>query len=73
MIPKTFTIGVAPFEGCQLYAVDARLRYRISEGRLTLGYQLDRPEDVLRTAFDDVLKQVQDATTRTALLGLPPA
>jgi uncharacterized protein YfdQ (DUF2303 family) len=73
VIPKTFTIGVAPFEGCAPYRVEARLRYRIREGALSLGYQLDRPEDVLRNAFDDVLRQVQDATGVVALLGTPPA
>lgn len=70
-VPKQFELGLAPYEGAGLYQVTARLRYRISEGRLQLGYVLDRPEDVLRAAFDDVLKQVQDETERTALLGTP--
>lgn len=73
VIPKTFTIGIAPYEGCSPYRIDARLRYRIRDGVLSLGYQLDRPEDVLRNAFDDLLKQVQDETGRIALLGQPPA
>lgn len=70
-IPKQFELGLAPYEGSGLYQVSARLRYRITEGRLHLGYVLDRPEDVLRAAFDDVLRQVQEQTERVALLGTP--
>jgi uncharacterized protein YfdQ (DUF2303 family) len=71
-IPKEFVIGIAPYEGCGLYRVTARLRYRISDGTLTIGYKLDRPEDVLRVAFDEVLQRVQQASDRIALLGQPP-
>lgn len=69
VIPKEFELGLAPYEGSGLYKVTARLRYRIGDGRLQLGYILDRPEDVQRAAFDDVLKTVQEETGRTALLG----
>jgi uncharacterized protein YfdQ (DUF2303 family) len=72
-IPKEFVIGVAPYEGSAPYRVTARLRYRLSNGSLSIGYVLDRPEDVLRNAFDDVLVQVQQQTERTALLGVAPA
>lgn len=72
-IPKEFVIGVAPYEGSSMYRITARLRYRLSDGRLSIGYVLDRPEDVLRTAFDDVLRDVQEQTDRTALLGVAPS
>jgi uncharacterized protein YfdQ (DUF2303 family) len=71
VIPKEFELGLVPYEGAHRYKVTARLRYRINDGRLQLGYVLDRPEDVQRNAFDDVLTQVQAATERTALLGTP--
>lgn len=71
-IPKEFVVALSPYEGSSLYRVTARLRYRLTDGRLSIGYVLDRPEDVLRNAFDDVLKQVQDETGRTALLGIAP-
>jgi uncharacterized protein YfdQ (DUF2303 family) len=72
-IPREFVVGIAPYEGSPPYRLTARLRYQIREGSLSIGYALDRPEDVLRAAFDDVLKRVQDETGRTALLGTPPA
>lgn len=72
-IPREFVIGVAPYEGSPPYRLTARLRYQIREGALSIGYALDRPEDVLRAAFDDVLGRVQAETDRVALLGSPPA
>lgn len=70
VIPKEFELGIAPYEGSEPYRVVARLRHRIGDGRLTLGYVLDRPEDVLRAAFLDVLSQVEQGTGRTALRGV---
>lgn len=62
VIPAEFELGIAPFEGCDPYRVRARLRYRISEGKLAIGYTLVRPEDVVRAAFTDVLARVETAT-----------
>jgi hypothetical protein len=50
---------VQPFEGASAFRMTARLRYRISAGGLRIGYKLDRPEDVLREAFDDVTQVVR--------------
>ncbi len=68
-IPATFTVALQPFEGGDAYRVVARFRYRIRDGHLTLGYRLDRPQDVLRTAFDDVRGKVTEQTGATVLLG----
>lgn len=69
VIPKAFTLALAPYEGCAPYKVVARLRFRIAEGTLTLGYVLDRPIDVLRSAFDDEVVKVETATGLTAYRG----
>lgn len=58
-IPQTFSIAVRPFEGADVYKVTARLRYRITDGALRLGYRLERPDDVLREAFLGVVAQVE--------------
>lgn len=68
-IPRDFTLGIAPYEGSDRYSLVARLRYRIVEGKLTIGYALVRPHDVLRDAFGDVLKAVQDGTDAPVLRG----
>jgi uncharacterized protein YfdQ (DUF2303 family) len=71
-IPETFTIALAPWEGCDPYRMNVRLRYRIGNGDLKLSYRLDRPEDVRRAAFADITTAVADATGYTALAGSPP-
>lgn len=71
-IPDTFEIGLVPFEGGHPYRVTARFRYRISgEGGLKLGYRLDRPENVLRAAFDDVIGDLQSRIEQPVMNGSP--
>lgn len=53
-IPSTFKLAISPFLGEQPYGVDARLRYRVGSGKLTIGYKLDRPHVVV----DDALKKI---------------
>lgn len=49
--------------------MNARLRYRIDEGQLLLGYALDRPDEVARSAFLDVRTAIGDATGYDVLAG----
>jgi uncharacterized protein YfdQ (DUF2303 family) len=70
-VPPVFVLALQPFEGSDTYRVQARLRYRISDGTLTIGYVLDRPEDVIRAAFDDVLAEIETTTELTAYRGTP--
>jgi uncharacterized protein YfdQ (DUF2303 family) len=70
VIPKDFTLGIAPYEGTEPYQVTARLRYRIEGEALKIGYTLVRPHDVLKAAFTDVLDTIREGTTLTPLLGV---
>jgi uncharacterized protein YfdQ (DUF2303 family) len=70
-VPETFELGVAPFEGSPKYKVTARFRFRLREGTLQLGYELDRPDDVIAAAFDDVLKGIESETSLAAYRGTP--
>lgn len=54
-IPEKFTLGLTPFEGGKPYAVLARLRFSIDDQKLRIKYVLDRPADVVRLAFDEVV------------------
>jgi uncharacterized protein YfdQ (DUF2303 family) len=69
-IPREFTLGVAPYEGTDPYKVTARLRYRLQSEHLVLGYQLIRPEQILKAAFADVLAAIQADTGLLPLLGV---
>ncbi|AVQ84258.1 DUF2303 family protein [Variovorax sp. PMC12] len=70
-VPDHFVIGIPVFEGGEAWRVDARLRYRISEGGLTLWYELVRPHKVIETAVNELRKRISDATTLAILSGLP--
>ena len=69
MIPEEFTLGLAPYEGSDVFKVIARLRYRITEGRLELWYDLRRPHTVLEQVFTDAVTAVQAGLEITAWLG----
>lgn len=50
-IPQVFKIAVPIFEYGTRYAIEARLRYRIRNGELTLSYRLERINDIVRDAL----------------------
>lgn len=68
-IPETFKIAVRPFEGADLFGVTVRLRYRIADGALRLGYRLDRPTDVMREAFLGVVEAIDEGLEQPVLRG----
>lgn len=71
-IPGTFVIVVRPFYGADSYRVEARLRYRLKAGELSIGYDLVRPAEVERDAFAGIAGQVADElSTATHLAGRP--
>lgn len=69
-IPEKFKLAIRPFEGATPFGVTARLRYRIVQGHLKIGYKLERPADVLRESFLEVVSTVQ-ASIVEANLDIP--
>lgn len=65
VLPEKFEIAVPVFEGMAgRYPIEARLRYRVPRSSdeakgLQLWYELDRPDVVLRKAYDDLLAHVE--------------
>lgn len=53
-IPAEFELAIAPFVGEDPYKVNARLRYRLGQGKLAIGYKLIRPDAVLRDAYQRI-------------------
>jgi uncharacterized protein YfdQ (DUF2303 family) len=70
-VPATFDLGIAPFEGTQPYKIKARLRYRLTDGGLKIGYKLIGPEDVADAAFADSVEWIESDTDRKVLYGTP--
>lgn len=55
-IPATFALGVRVFVHGEPYKVMARLRYRMRDGALSIGYKLIDPDALVRAAVDDVIE-----------------
>lgn len=58
-IPQEFTLGIPVYEGGAKYEVIARLRYRISEGKLAMWYDLVRPERMEEDAFKETAEAIE--------------
>lgn len=67
-IPERFTLGLAPFEGAERFEVVARFRYRITDGKLQLWFDLLRPHKVLEAAFDAVVATAAQGLEGTLLV-----
>ncbi len=64
-VPDRITLGLIPFRGADMYKVTARLRTRLDGARLFLGVVLDRPEDVIETAFNDIVQVIGEELSPT--------
>jgi len=71
-VPASFTVRLAPFVGTPMQQLTARLRWRLREGNLAIGYALLRPDLVAREAFQDVVATVAGAVNSPVLLGVAP-
>ncbi len=71
-VPETFKLGIAPIFGLPSYSVPARFRYRISEGKLTLGYKLQRVETMMAQIVEDVIAKIERGANVSVMDGLPP-
>lgn len=68
-VPSSFTLGIEPFEGAGLYAMEARFRYRIAEGgRLQMWFDLVRPEAVIEDAFKRTREAITSGVAPTTVL-----
>ncbi len=72
-IPEKFQINIPVFKGLDAprWKIDARFRYRLTGGNLTLRYDLVRPAKVMEAAFKDMLAEIQKAAKTVVLFGLP--
>jgi uncharacterized protein YfdQ (DUF2303 family) len=71
-VPRQFTLRLAPFVGVPPVEVVARLRYRLRDGRLSIGYKLDRPDLAERNAFVDIRAGIANAITASVVAGTAP-
>jgi len=66
-----FAIGIPVFWGGAPYKIEARLKYRLKDGKLTFWYELNRPDKVIEDAAKTLTQSIQEATTFPIFHGLP--
>jgi uncharacterized protein YfdQ (DUF2303 family) len=64
-VPTQILLVIAPFFGEQPSRINARLRFRLNSGKLTLGYMLDRPEVIIRDALEKVAETLAEKFAHT--------
>lgn len=72
-VPEKSTVRLAPYVGVAAVELDARLRYRITDGHLRIGYALHRPDNAVREAFDRIRAIVAENVRSPIHLGEAPA
>lgn len=68
-VPQEFTIKVPVFYGENPVSITARLRFRISQGKLTFHYKLYRPVETMNDAFLVAVRDIAAKVERFVLLG----
>lgn len=68
---ERFALGIAPFQGGPAYRLDARLKYRITDGNLKLWFELIRPDKVLEAAARDLVEKIRAEAGLQLLAGSP--
>lgn len=68
-VPERFVIGIAPFVGFDGHEIFARLKYRLSSGKLSMWYELERPHKIVEAAAKDVIERIIAGTGIMPLRG----
>jgi uncharacterized protein YfdQ (DUF2303 family) len=68
-IPERFKISIPVYFGEAEQQIGARLRFRISDGKLKFQYKLDRPAELMARAFDTAAHGIAQNTATEVLLG----
>lgn len=66
-IPSQFKLRLPVFVDGAVFEIDARFRYRMNEGKLTLGYELIRPNEVWQAAIKKVTDEVLEGADEVHL------
>lgn len=70
-IPEKFELAIPPFQGEIAYKIEARLRYRLSNGSITLGYKLKNPERVILDAVEQITQRLLEQFPGLVFVGSP--
>lgn len=71
MIPSEFDLAITPYEDSGRTIMAARFRYRLVNGRLTLGYFLNDPDRTAREACAEIAGKLAETCKVTVMHGCP--
>lgn len=66
-----FSIGLPVFWNGDAYRIDARLRYRVRDGKLTFWFELIRQDKVLEAATQTLITVIREKTNKPFFFGEP--
>lgn len=66
-----FTLGMPVFWNGDAYQINARLRYRVRDGKLAFWFELIRQDKVLEAAAQTLIEQIRDKTGLPFFNGKP--
>jgi len=69
-VPEQFKLAITPFQGLPLFAVPAKFRYRLNDGKLTMGLKLERIENLMNQVLNETVSQI---TSENIIQGKPGA
>lgn len=64
-IPSRIQLALRPYVGGPIYSIWASFRYRLHGGNVSLGFKLERPENILEAAFADIVTEIREGRTDT--------
>lgn len=59
-LPEKISLAISPFHNGTPYQIDARIRYRLREGKLALWYELIDPKKIIEHAYNEILVDLQN-------------
>lgn len=67
-IPERFKIRIQVYVGLEPVVIEARMRYRINSGKLTMWYDLYRISAMEREAFENVILMIEERIGKKVLI-----
>ena len=67
--PK-FNVSVPVFQGGEAWAIEARLRMKLVQGKATFSYVLHNHDQVVEEAFDELVEDVKEQTEAPVFFGV---
>lgn len=69
---QRFTIGIPVFDGStSAYPIEARLKYREKDGKVSFWYELIRPDRIFRASVSDEMARIKAETGLEVFIGTP--